>query len=140
MLALTVRQPWASLILRGLKREEYRNWSTPFRGKIAIHAARATPGAVADLQDVADLVERATRVRPGLPTVARWLSGLPRGVILGTVYLQGVRELPPEHPGRRWGRFAWELGGAAELAQPVRALGQLRLWNLPPAVAELLAG
>jgi hypothetical protein len=126
--------------MRGIKTEEFRPWSTPFRGRLAIHAARATARTLADLEDVAALVERATSYRPSLPAVARWLSGLPRGVVLGSVWLLGVRELPPDHPGRRWGRFAWELGGAAELAQPVRALGQLRLWNLAPAVAELLAG
>ena len=139
MLCLTVRQPWASLILHGLKTEEYRNWSTPFRGKLAIHAARALAADLADLETVAALVERAIRFCPALPTVARWLSGLPRGVVLGTVYLVGVHELPPEHQGRRWGGFAWELSGPAALVQPVRATGQRRLWHLPPAVEELLA-
>lgn len=39
MKALTVRQPWASLIATGVKRVETRSWSTKHRGLLAIHAA-----------------------------------------------------------------------------------------------------
>lgn len=39
MKALTVHQPWASLIALGHKRIETRSWSTSYRGPLAIHAA-----------------------------------------------------------------------------------------------------
>ena len=38
MKAITIRQPWASLIATGLKGFETRSWSTKHRGKLAIHA------------------------------------------------------------------------------------------------------
>lgn len=38
MKALTIRQPWASLIALGIKQVETRSWSTKHRGRIAIHA------------------------------------------------------------------------------------------------------
>jgi activating signal cointegrator 1 len=38
--SLTLHQPWASLMALGLKRYETRSWQTPYRGKIAIHAAK----------------------------------------------------------------------------------------------------
>lgn len=38
MRALTLRQPWASLVALGVKRIETRSWSTKYRGRIAIHA------------------------------------------------------------------------------------------------------
>jgi hypothetical protein len=37
--ALTIRQPWAELILRGRKPYELRSWKTNYRGFLAIHAA-----------------------------------------------------------------------------------------------------
>ena len=40
MKALTVRQPWASLIALGVKTVETRSWSTKLRGPIAIHAGK----------------------------------------------------------------------------------------------------
>ena len=36
--ALTIREPWASLIVNGYKEYEFRNWKTNYRGKILIHA------------------------------------------------------------------------------------------------------
>ena len=38
MKALSIRQPWASLIAKGIKDIENRTWKTNFRGKIYIHA------------------------------------------------------------------------------------------------------
>lgn len=40
MRALTLHQPWASLIAVGAKTIETRSWSTKYRGPIAIHAAK----------------------------------------------------------------------------------------------------
>ncbi|KYG90813.1 hypothetical protein A0U40_17955 [[Bacillus] sp. KCTC 13219] len=40
MKAITITQPWASLIALGEKRFETRGWSTTHRGKIAIHAGK----------------------------------------------------------------------------------------------------
>lgn len=39
MRCLTLTQPWASLIAFGAKHIETRNWSTSYRGPLAIHAA-----------------------------------------------------------------------------------------------------
>ena len=39
MKALTIWQPWASLIACGAKQYETRSWATKYRGPIAIHAA-----------------------------------------------------------------------------------------------------
>jgi hypothetical protein len=38
MKALTVRQPWAELILLGRKRYELRSWPTRHRGQLLVHA------------------------------------------------------------------------------------------------------
>lgn len=38
MKCLTIRQPWATLIVEGYKKYEFRTWKTNYRGKIYIHA------------------------------------------------------------------------------------------------------
>lgn len=43
MKALTLWQPWASLIALGVKTIETRSWSTSYRGPLAIHAAAKRP-------------------------------------------------------------------------------------------------
>ena len=40
MKALTIRQPFAWLIVNGFKDVENRTWPTPFRGRFLIHAAK----------------------------------------------------------------------------------------------------
>ena len=42
MKALTIKQPWASLIINGHKQYEIRSWKTSYRGKILIHAGTGT--------------------------------------------------------------------------------------------------
>lgn len=39
MKALSIKQPWASLIAHGIKDIENRTWKTKFRGRIYIHAS-----------------------------------------------------------------------------------------------------
>ncbi len=38
--AITIRQPWASLIVAGIKKHETRTWQTPYRGFVVIHAGK----------------------------------------------------------------------------------------------------
>jgi hypothetical protein len=40
MKALSVRQPWATLIISGQKTIENRRWTTPYRGPLLIHASQ----------------------------------------------------------------------------------------------------
>lgn len=40
MYALSLKQPWAALVLHGLKSIEIRKWATTLRGPILLHAAK----------------------------------------------------------------------------------------------------
>ena len=40
MKAISIRQPWASLIVAGIKDIENRSWMTSYRGKVLVHAAQ----------------------------------------------------------------------------------------------------
>lgn len=40
--ALSLKQPWATLLARGLKSIEVRRWSTTRTGRVLIHAARVS--------------------------------------------------------------------------------------------------
>ena len=45
MKAITIKQPFASLIAAGLKEYEFRTWKTKYRGEILIHAGKAVKKA-----------------------------------------------------------------------------------------------
>jgi len=49
MKALSIKQPWSSLIAQGIKNIENRTWKTKFRGKIYIHASAVSAGRPAQL-------------------------------------------------------------------------------------------
>ena len=48
MKALTIKQPWAQLIIEGYKKYEFRSWKTKYRGKILIHAGMSLERAMAN--------------------------------------------------------------------------------------------
>jgi len=53
--ALTIRQPWATLIASGVKTIETRSWATKWRGQLLIHAGKAKPVSVGPWHIPSDL-------------------------------------------------------------------------------------
>lgn len=49
MKAISIKQPWASLIAHGIKDIENRTWKTNFRGRVYIHVSGKEAGSVLDL-------------------------------------------------------------------------------------------
>jgi hypothetical protein len=107
--ALTVKQPFASLIMAGIKDVENRTWKTNFRGTIVVHAGRGVANV------------RGTNIKP--PT-----SEYPAGAIIGTVDIVGcVRDSTSE-----WamdGHWHWLLANPRPCA-PVPAAGSLGFWQI----------
>lgn len=92
--ALSIRQPYAELILRGRKRIEYRSRPTHIRERVYIYAS-LTPG---DLEDW-----EALKLKPG---------DLPTGVLVGTVEIKDCRgEL---------GDYQWYLAKPERLKKPIK--------------------
>ena len=40
MRAITLKQPWATLVAEGIKKYEFRSWKINYRGEILIHAGK----------------------------------------------------------------------------------------------------
>ena len=85
MKAVSIKQPWASLIAHGIKNIENRNWKTNFRGRILIHASAAT---------VFDAFMPILILDRGVVTVNEWLvrngydwhyNNIPHSAIIGEV-------------------------------------------------------
>lgn len=145
--ALSVTQPWASLIAWQAKRIESRSWWTAYRGPLAIHAAKDFPRWARELCHD-ELVIREALVFHG----ARRLADLPRGAVLATCRL--VACVPTDElAASAWGdlftvqeraygdyapgRWAWVLDGVEEPPAPVPAVGALGLWRWAPPTAGL---
>lgn len=135
MLALSVLQPGATLLMLGARRIETRSWHTRHRGPLAIHAARRRPPHFTDLCERA--LARAALAAAGIEAPAH----LPRGAVLGTIDLLDcvrVEELGPVAEAERAlttfaaGRWAWLLANPTPWPTPLPARGRLGLFWIEP--------
>lgn len=78
MKAISIRQPWATLIMKAGKDIENRCWPTTVRGRVLIHAAKVCTRD--ELEDAIDFAEDACGIRYSAD-----LKTIPRGGIIGSV-------------------------------------------------------
>lgn len=78
MKAISIRQPWAWLILHGDKDIENRTWPTKVRGRVLVHAAK---GMTREEYEIAK--ELAWEINPRIVLPA--FDELKRGGIIGSV-------------------------------------------------------
>jgi hypothetical protein len=69
-LALSIKQPWAALIVAGRKTIEVRRWATRVQGPIFIHAARLPDERPQAWHWITDELRPATQIVGGLIGIA----------------------------------------------------------------------
>ena len=74
MKALSIRQPWAELILQGKKTIEVRKWNTKFRGKFYIHASKNFDKEKLEQHNLKDLITGAIVGQAELVDVKKYIS------------------------------------------------------------------
>ena len=150
MKAITLHQPWASLIACGLKTIETRSWTPPqslVGQRIAIHAGKRAPDSWEWNDDIRLACEH-------------WDFDMPLGAVVATAQLAGVYQVtqnprlrgwepdygyvlatgPPSTPDLReieidsfgdfsLGRWLWMLTDIQRIGPPVPARGRQRLWE-----------
>ena len=134
MKALTLTQPWATLVGIGAKRIETRSWATKHRGKLAIHAAKGYPADARQLCYQPPF--RDVLLKEGYFSAELLL----RGHIIAVCSLvacekmtEPLIDMVPE-PERsfgdyRPGRFMWMVEDVQPLYVPISAKGALGLWE-----------
>ena len=149
MYAITLHQPWASLIALGVKTVETRSWPAPAHlvgQTIAVHASKRVvrqPGGPVELEMRAHLGEN-------------WRQTIPAGAVLATAILAGTARVANINPltghavhdlstetgcavglGRMrtdpWGDFSpgrwlWFLAEVKPLPESVPAVGHQSFW------------
>jgi hypothetical protein len=135
MKAISILQPWATLIVLGHKHFETRSWATKHRGPLLIHSGRRYTTAA---QSLSELPPFSTHVPPG---------PLPLGQLIGYCTLdaclpteQALPEVSPdEHTfgDYRSGRHAWRLTNPHPFAHPIHWQGQLGLFTIPDELLSI---
>jgi hypothetical protein len=128
MRVLSLHQPFAQLVVRGVKRVEVRSWTTDYRGRIAIHAKGVAPSTRIEDRWRADR-DLALRLADEGWLDREDLKKLPRSAIIGTVYLSGIARGRDQKKGEEdaSGLLAWNpVTKWFELAVRDRRTGELR--------------
>lgn len=138
MKVITLIQPWATLITLGEKKIETRSWKTKYRGDLLIHAGKKIDKDICNTEPYKSILAKHGYDSNNLPT----------GVILSRCNLTNCLEMAKdtgkyavledntivenneyEFGFYDVGRYGWVLDDVKSLDSPIKAKGQLNLWN-----------
>ena len=124
MKVLTIKQPWATLIMQGDKRFEFRSWQTKYRGDLLIHAGKGIDK------------EAMKRLAKYIP------EDMPTGKILGKVNLVDCIKMSPDFKEKLLKEnseiytkssfqenYGWQLDNVEVFDELIEAKGHLSLWE-----------
>lgn len=124
MKTLTIKQPWATLIIQGDKRFEFRSWKTSYRGDLLIHAGKGIDKEV------------MKRLKKYIP------EDMPLGKIIGKVKLVDCIKMSPEFKemllkenneiytkSSFQENYGWQVENVEVFNHPIPVKGQLSLWE-----------
>lgn len=122
MKALTIKEPWASLIINGYKKYEFRSWKTNYRGKILIHAGMSIEK---------DMLEK----------IKAYNIEITKGAIIGEAEIIDCILVDEEfdkelrnidnivYGNNHLNNYAWKLENIKKYDKPIPIKGKLGLWN-----------
>jgi hypothetical protein len=138
--ALTLHEPWASLVAYRFKEVETRDWYTSHRGPLAIHAGKTKP----DPTDVSRLTfhlghhgfEMPAPHYGAIVCTCNLVACMPTALVQVT----SLKLKDPFVPARGWdfetpfgnyavGRWAWILRDVVRCNPPIYVAGARKLWN-----------
>ena len=121
MKVLTIKNPWATLIINGYKKYEFRSWKTKYRGKILIHTSINPDkkfinkfknldyqnGYIIGEADIVDCIEMTKELENKLIKENRKVYGIAK-----------------DRSG-----YAWKLENIKKYTKPIPIKGKLGLWE-----------
>lgn len=135
--AISLTQPWATLMAIDAKRIETRVWKTNYRGWVAIHSAKKFP------MECWRLCYRMPFAR--VLAECNTPDDLPLGVILAvteivdcqpTAYIHTLTDLERAFGDYSPGRYGIFTSGVRRLKQPIPIRGALSIWPLQQPITE----
>lgn len=123
MKVLTIKEPWASLIINRYKKYEFRSWKTKYRGKILIHAGMSLEKDAAKRFSEYNL-EYYKGAIIGEATITDC-------ILVDTKLNEELRKINPLVYARsnHVETYAWKLENIKKYDKPIYIKGKLGLWN-----------
>lgn len=128
MKAITIKQPWASLIVHGIKDIENRTWTCPKKyigQRVLIHAS-GSHGKKFKVNLTDDQTKAA------FATIAKecMFGSLPFGAIIGSVQIVDCVQNHPSVWAEK-GVYNWVFANPVLFEKPIPAKGKLSFWDYP---------
>jgi hypothetical protein len=134
MQALTIHQPWASLLVKGKKRYETRDWQRNYRGLLAIHAGKQSVHPFDYPLGLSEILDDSKITQDNLNNNKQKIIAI---ATLKDIHLMTDKFINEQSELERltgfWEprRFAWELTNIKPLPNPIAARGMPGLWAVP---------
>lgn len=124
MKAISILQPWATLIAVGAKQIETRSWLTKYRGPLAIHASKKLTDEQRSLcikePFYSTLSQAGCQITRSVVTYDRVYVDLPTGSTIATCnladcikmtpdFIEATKKLELQFGNYAFGRYAWIL-------------------------------
>lgn len=123
MKVLTIRNPWANLIVDGYKKYEFRSWKTNYRGKILIHSsANLEKNMVSRFQEYnLDYINGAIIGEAEITDC----------ILVDEEFNKELISINPIVYGKsnHTETYAWKLENIKKYDNPIYIKGKLSLWN-----------
>ena len=123
MKALTLKQPWATLVAEGIKKYEFRTWKTNYRGKILIHA-----GTGVDKQEMKKF-EKLNLEYPSKQILAE-VDLVDCLLLNDELNKEIINENNIAYGSKIRTGYAWKLKNVKKINYNKEVKGQLGLWNI----------
>ena len=141
MKAISLHQPWASLIGMGLKRYETRHWATKYRGELLICSAKKRTFEQSQIYEKMKRNHFPDAEPWGSSTKLASIYVLPFGRAIALVHLTDCIKMDEELIQAQsqleidcglWevGRYAWKLENIRKIISPPQIKGAQGLFNL----------
>lgn len=124
MKAISIKQPYASLIVSGIKNIENRTWKTNYRGRVLIHAS-----AVPALSDIGDLPTEQLKYAYSEMGKGKEIEPIVTSAIIGSVEIVDC----VQNHNSVWaekGVWNWVLANPVKFKEPILGVkGKLSIWD-----------
>lgn len=122
MKVITLKQPWATLVVKGLKKYEFRSWKYNYRGEILIHAGQGIDKeAMKRLKDLN--LEYPSKKIIGKVTIEDCLK------LDKEINKQISQENPLIYGTKERTGYAWKLKDSKEINIDKTIPGKQGIWN-----------
>ena len=125
MKVLSIKEPWASLIMNNIKKIETRSWKTNYRGELFIHASLSTKNNISN--EVLDLI-KDMKLNNGYIICKCKLVDC---VYMTEDFINNIKNnnhIEYICGDYQLGRYAWILDDI-EVVEPIEVKGKLGIWN-----------